>query len=1045
MPHPLRVRPFPATLYFVLLCTLASGSVAQGWVQRSLVVVPSARNSHAMGYEPNRGVTTMFGGFAGGNLALGDTWEWDGLAWTQKSPAVSPSARWGHAMAFDARRARLVLFGGFVPNVGFVSDTWEWDGVSWLQRLPAQSPAPRGYVAMAYDAVRARTVVFGGIGGGQAVLGDTWEWDGTQWMQAATTGPVARRGAAMAFDDIRANCVLFGGSDAQQAFGDTWTYDGNGWQQRTILNAPSPRQEARMEHDLACGSTVLHGGADWNFTTNFGDTWTWSGTSWTQLSASSPSPRHGAAMAFDGQRSQLTLFGGRNTAGVLADSWELASPCSRTVSIVPAPLTGQTSTFRYSFPSSAVGHFYSHLLTLHESGAQPITIPGFTSLGLERVDLFQIFIQISGFLAGGSDVSWSASIPFDRNFVGFPFDFQSIDVDLRTNTVHWSGNEVEVVIGAGTVELTELFSSGANRDANASGGAWSNGAFASPLGGDGRHGAFDITNGIDLGGGVWQWNVDNFTIPAAQTLSGASQVVTDGKFYFTEFTLLAGQTLRFTGVSPVQIFVRGNAVVDGRIQANGADQVNFQCRNTISTQPSNPVAGQQGSLGGPGGARGGQGGDRCLGVGATSSNNGRNGQDLLLPAGHAYAANAVGTGGRGSPIHPAHGLDASLLTPVNTYTTTGIFNSNVALGGSGGGFATSGSIATNLPVVPTVVQILPSSAVPGGLAFNPLPLPASNPSSLSQFLIGGSGGGGGGSHPFLALSAAVFSYERWKAGGGGTGGGGAIAMRAGGNINLGSSGVIEAKGGRGVRINGDNPSSPTQDSVNSPNGAHWGIPAPGGGGSGGSVLLQASRDLVAGGAIDAAGGTGSFTDGILPNSVTSSLDIDNRGGNGAAGFYRIEAAGVVNAAGLVGTPALILSNNVAALRATDRDAASGCRSLWRNANVPTPPLWSRYEMSVDLDGNGSVDRVYSDDPSLPGAFGPANDPLGPVMVRFQGARLDALGVPIAGTVGPWRSFVGSAFGAGLGADSAMAFRFDLVFQTASFPNCVVRQLKVVIQ
>jgi len=593
--------------------------------------------------------------------------------------------------------------------------------------------------------------------------------------------------------------------------------------------------------------------------------------------------------------------------------------------------------------------------------------------------------------------------------------------------------------------LIEQFANETRMDTDVSGGVWADGARPAPLGGDGRHGSFNVTNGTDVGNGIYQWNVDNFTIPGSQTFNGQPVTITDGKFFFSDFVVPAGSTVRFTGTNPVQIYVRGKVEVNGRIQANGTDQVTFNCRNPQLTLPTNPVLGQLGSVGGPGGARGGQGGDRCFGAGPLPNNNGRNGEDLRLPAGHAYAAAVVGTGGRGSPLHPAHGLDASLSAPVNTYTSGGVFNSNVGFGGSGGGYAAVGSVASNVPVVPNVVQILPAAPVAGGIVFDPLPIPSASTSSLAHFLIGGAGGGGGGSHPYLGLApnVATFNADRWKAGGGGSGGGGAIAFRAGRNISIAGGGRLEVRGGRGATYNGDNPTTAGQDAVSASTGPHWGIPVPGGGGSGGTALLQASRDVIIDGVIDASGGVGSNTDGILPNTGISSLDIDNRGGNGAPGFYRLEATGLTAASNASNVPAFNSSRNAGALRDVDRDTASGCRSTWRSTGFVFPPEWIRYEMQVDVDGDGTVDRVYSDDPTVPNNFGAAIDPLGPVTVKFQGARVNSIGVPDPATIRQWRDFIGDTIGVGINSDLPTGFRFQLLFNTQAFPNCVVKRLTVV--
>src|SRR5262245_19460665 len=97
-------------------------------------------------------------------------------------------------MAYDSARQRVVLCGGFdIVNSGALGETWEWDGVAWTQR--ATLPVPRYDHAMAYDAARRRVLVVGGDHRSSIALADTWEWDGTSWRQRVTSSaPAARTG-----------------------------------------------------------------------------------------------------------------------------------------------------------------------------------------------------------------------------------------------------------------------------------------------------------------------------------------------------------------------------------------------------------------------------------------------------------------------------------------------------------------------------------------------------------------------------------------------------------------------------------------------------------------------------------------------------------------------------------------------------------------------------------------------------------------------------------------------------------------------------------
>ena len=77
--------------------------------------------------------------------------------------------------------------------------------------------------------------------------------------------------------------------------------------------APSPRGGAAMAWDQASGSVILFGGRG---ATGFqDDTWSWDGSAWHRLSpAASPTPRAGALLAADGQGG-LVLFGGLGQTG----------------------------------------------------------------------------------------------------------------------------------------------------------------------------------------------------------------------------------------------------------------------------------------------------------------------------------------------------------------------------------------------------------------------------------------------------------------------------------------------------------------------------------------------------------------------------------------------------------------------------------------------------------------------------------------------------------------------------------------------------------
>jgi hypothetical protein len=208
---------------------------------------------------------------------------------------------------------------------------------TWTEQSTATSPPPRYGAAMAYDASTGQVVLFGGevqTGTSNVSLSDTWTWDGTTWTQQfPTTSPPPRYDAAMAYDAVNGQVVLFGGAVQTEngLLSDTWTWNGTTWTQQFPTTSPSPRYGAATAYDASTGQVLLFGGeiqTGTNFYTGasygpLSDTWTWNGTSWTQqLPPTSPPPRFEAAMAYDASIGQVLLFGGNGTNDTnMSDTW----------------------------------------------------------------------------------------------------------------------------------------------------------------------------------------------------------------------------------------------------------------------------------------------------------------------------------------------------------------------------------------------------------------------------------------------------------------------------------------------------------------------------------------------------------------------------------------------------------------------------------------------------------------------------------------------------------------------------------------------------
>ena len=592
------------------------------------------------------------------------------------------------------------------------------------------------------------------------------------------------------------------------------------------------------------------------------------------------------------------------------------------------------------------------------------------------------------------------------------------------------------------IEIKESFTGSAKQEVLISGGIWGGvqgpGARPGLIGGDGRHGSFHPNLGTPMGSGLFVFDVDSTLIPAAWSLTGLEYQVTDGRFFFTDFVIPVGTTIRFIGsVSPV-IFVRGQTRIDGTVEVNGLDAP-FQIATSgpalgqaVTTFPALSSAnGQPGGPGGAGGGQGGAGGDKCTNLGPTiqggiNVTNGQPGQGVRVLASHAYAGMVGGTGGNGSILTPATGTWASPAPTVGGIIYCAYFSP----GGSGGGFNAPG-MSPDVPLYAgsSTGTIVSTAPVAGGAQFDLMPFPpvggSSTYTSLRHFSVGGSGGGGGGSHGY-GLFAVGAAAVKWMSAHGGTGGGGAVAIRSGGTVVIGPDAELNARGGDGVWIIG------TTSSGNS---------SPGGGGSGGSFLVQSGQLVSVDGTVDARGGEGS-RNGLLTNVLQA---LTASAGDGSSGFFRLEAPSTNVVWTGASTPTFVANTMSGDL--TDRDDKSGDTSLWYSTGLVFPPSWSHYELDVDLDGDGTVDITY-DDTGLPGSIKASelNGPITlPLVISFQGANLNQAGTVPIGPIGGWRDGIGAGGGQGISLDSVTGFRFTVTYNRVLYPDMVMKELRVFAQ
>lgn len=239
-------------------------------------------------------------------------------------PAVKPSGppppRTDAAVTYDAARGQLVVFGGSTGGRQ-LGDTWTWDGKNWRHERPPVSPSARMSAASAYDQVHHVVVLFGGrpTGGPQIVdLSDTWTWNGQTWTQqhpAHSPKLSYDSPATMGFDPASRSLLLFGfakvttGSSTNMT-PQTWSWSGSDW---TQLNPPAmPQSIGDMfsdgRHLFLTAPPAGVSGAGSHFQMS-----EWDGRSWVGVASQNVIPPYGSGImsaAFDVQRDELVVLNG---------------------------------------------------------------------------------------------------------------------------------------------------------------------------------------------------------------------------------------------------------------------------------------------------------------------------------------------------------------------------------------------------------------------------------------------------------------------------------------------------------------------------------------------------------------------------------------------------------------------------------------------------------------------------------------------------------------------------------------------------------------
>jgi len=245
----------------------------------------------------------------------------------------------------------------------------------------------------------------------------------------------------------------------------------------------------------------------------------------------------------------------------------------------------------------------------------------------------------------------------------------------------------------------------------------------------------------------------------------------------------------------------------------------------------------------------------------------------------------------------------------------------------------------------------------------------------SLLRIGGAGGGGGGSQPIGSLRGLSLSFSSGASGGGG---GGVLQLRA-------TRFVLQ----RTAELLADGGSCPfTFLNANLPFGA-----SPGGGGSGGTILIQSDAVPSLLGVIATRGGKG----GELNNTKNYSMRPRNRCGDGSVGYYRVERSFALSSSVIRGGIPQAGPANVGSIGSKDIDHSALLSTKWyRLSNTNAGIGYRSYFIRATV---GTKTLAYSDDPFLASKTA---SPGEPIVVHVQGTMLDASGTPSPGTTTPWQ-------------------------------------------
>ncbi len=298
---------------------LADGLGEVGFANNGVTPPPTAYASAA--YDASDGYVVMFGGEDVAGATESTTWVFTHGNWSAPTTAggLAPPARFEAQMTYDAGDAEVLLFGGCGDSAchRLYNDTWGFAHGRWtnLTSQSAVAPPARERGMMVDDPADGYVLLYGGEPANASVfLQDTWGYQRRMDDGRAGPGgpiPAARVGGALIYDSAKGVAVLYGGISTSAVLGDTWTYLGGNWTDITanLSESPAPRWAASAAYDSEDGyPLVVNGYIGGSY---LSQVWAFGGTTWSQLSdPQGPPGSFGGVLVDDPADGYLVYFSG---------------------------------------------------------------------------------------------------------------------------------------------------------------------------------------------------------------------------------------------------------------------------------------------------------------------------------------------------------------------------------------------------------------------------------------------------------------------------------------------------------------------------------------------------------------------------------------------------------------------------------------------------------------------------------------------------------------------------------------------------------------